>query len=404
MQKLKNELYPFFRDVFKWSITGTKSYQIFISILLVFILIGAYAYSIQLKDGLVVTGMNDIVSWGLYIANFTFLVGIAAAAVMLVLPAYYLKDSDFIKIVLFGEAIAVAALVMCMFFVTADMGGPGRIWHMFPVVGLFNWPRSMLTWDVIVLNGYLLLNLLIPFYILYCHYHNRTPIKKYYVPFVLLSIFWATAIHLVTAYLYLGISARTFWNSALLGPRFLTSAFTAGPALIIIILTIIKKVSSYKIDEEIIKKLALIVTAVSVINLIMMGSELFKEFYINTHHSISAVYLYFGIDGQNDLVIWSWTTIVLNIMAPCILVIHRLRNKTPILLFCCSIIFISVWIEKGMGLIVPGFLPSSLGEMTVYTPSLVEIIITIGIWAIGALIFTMLTRVMMVIEQRYMTN
>ena len=200
---------------------GGIRYHIWMATLTMIMLIGAYAYSIQLEYGLQVTGMNDHVSWGLYISNFTFLVGVAAAAVMLVLPTYILKDMDFSKAVLIGEGMAVSALIMCLAFVTVDMGGPARLWHIIPGIGVFNWPQSMLAWDVLVLNGYLLLNLLIPFYILFTRYSNKTPEKKYYVPFVILSVGWAFGIHLVTAFLYAGLIAKPFWNSSLLGPRFL---------------------------------------------------------------------------------------------------------------------------------------------------------------------------------------
>ena len=134
----------------------SKKYHLWMGFLTLFMLIGMYCYSFQLDEGLSVTGMTDRVSWGLYISNFTFLVGVAAAAVMLVMPTYVLKDIDFKQAVLIGEGLAVAALIMCLAFVVADMGGPSVLWHMIPGIGVFNFPNSMLTWDVIVLNGYLL--------------------------------------------------------------------------------------------------------------------------------------------------------------------------------------------------------------------------------------------------------
>ncbi|WKX75548.1 NrfD/PsrC family molybdoenzyme membrane anchor subunit [Zobellia laminariae] len=160
---------------------GSKTYHLWMGFLTLVMLIGMYCYSIQLEEGLSATGMSDRVSWGLYISNFTFLVGVAAAAVMLVMPTYVLKDIDFKQAVLIGEGLAVAALIMCLAFVVADMGGPSVLWHMIPGIGVFNFPNSMLTWDVIVLNGYLFINISIPFYILFKHYQNKEAKKSVYV-------------------------------------------------------------------------------------------------------------------------------------------------------------------------------------------------------------------------------
>src|SRR3989338_9966558 len=234
-------------------ITKGRWYYAWIAFLLFFILIGVISYMKQFNQGLILTAMRDQVSWGLYISNFTFLVGVAAAAVLLVIPAYLLHDVDFKRAVMLGEGVAVSAVVMCLCFVMADMGGPHRGWHLIPVIGYFNWPQSMLTWDVIVLNGYLALNLLIPFYILFSHYRNRDPNPTLYVPFVILSVFWAVSIHLVTAFLYAGLVARPFWNSALLGPRFLASAFAAGPALILLALAVIRSQTSFAIEDTTIR-------------------------------------------------------------------------------------------------------------------------------------------------------
>ena len=286
------------------------------------ILVGAYAYSLQLRYGLGVTGMSDHVSWGLYIANFTFLVGLAAAAMMLVLPAYILEDVDFGRAVLMAEAVAVAALVMCLTFVVVDLGNPLGGWHLIPRIGYLNWPQSLLAWDVIVLNGYLALNLAIPFYILYSHFTGRTPNKKKYLPWMYITVVWAVSIHLVTAFLLAGLPARPFWNTALLGPRFLASAFTAGPAFVIVLLWFIRRETRYDIADGVFSKLALITTVAAQINLVMLVSELFYKFYSPTEHGINARYLFFGLGQHHALVPWIWTAIALNVLATVTLMIH----------------------------------------------------------------------------------
>ncbi len=394
-------LKTFFVDAIRWNLRGSIPFQIFRILLLIGMGIGIYAYSFQARYGLSVTGMNDIVSWGFYISNFTFLVGVAAAAVMLILPAYMFHDPDFHRVVLIGEGVAVGALVMCLSFIVVDMGGPLQAWHLIPGIGLFNFPSSILAWDVLVLNGYLLLNALVPAYILYSHYMGREADERKYRPFVFLSIFWAFSIHMVTAFLYQGLPARPFWNNPLMGPRFLASAFAAGPALITLILAIIHSTTSYKIDPKVFNKLRMIIVISAIINLLMLFSEIFKEFYFPTHHSISAIYLFFGIDGHNSLVPWIWTSVSVNLAATLVLAFNPGKNNPKVLLPACAFLFVAVWMEKGIGLIVPGLIPSPLGEIVDYLPTWVELGVTLGILCLGITVVTWLVRTALIIEQRY---
>jgi molybdopterin-containing oxidoreductase family membrane subunit len=391
-------LKPFALHALDAATSGGRRYHVWMGSLTLVILLGAYGYAVQLRDGLGVTGMNDHVSWGLYISNFTFLVGLAAAAMMLVLPAYILHDVDFGRAVLLAEGVAVAALVMVLLFVVVDIGNPLAAWHLVPGVGFLNWPRSLLAWDVVVLNGYLALNLIIPFYILYSRYAGRTPQKHKYLPWMYLAVFWAVSIHMVTAFLLAGLPARPFWNTALLGPRFLASAFTAGPAFMILLLSIIKRETSYEISDGAFSKLALITTVTAQINLVMLISELFYKFYSPTHHGINARYLFFGLDGHQALVPWIWTAIALNVLATVALMIHPIRHNQRWLMIACGFLFVSIWVEKGMGLVIPGFIPSPLGEIVEYTPTWIELGVTAGIWALGMFVLTVLVRVALPIE------
>ncbi len=389
---------PFIRTALRSATTGGGRYHLWMGTLTVLMLTGGYCYFLQLRDGLGVTGMNDHVSWGLYISNFTFLVGLAAAAMMLVLPAYILEHVDFGKAVLLAEGVAVSALVMCLAFVVVDIGNPLGGWHLMPGIGFLNWPRSLLAWDVLVLNGYLALNLAIPFYMLYNRYAGHPPAKSKYLPWMYISVMWAVSIHLVTAFLLAGLPARPFWNSALLGPRFLASAFTAGPAFMILLLWFVRRNTAYPIAESALSKLAMITTVAAQINLVMLLSELFYEFYWPTHHGIHAVYLFFGLDGHHALVPFIWTAISLNILATAALMTHSVRRNLRLLMPTCAVLFFAIWVEKGLGLVIPGFIPSPLGEIVEYTPTLVELGVTIGIWAMGMFVLTVLVRVAVPIE------
>src|SRR5579859_6287640 len=547
--------------VFLWrcariALDGDWRYYAWMGFLAMVCLVGLNAYCKQFAHGLIVTGMSDEVSWGVYIANFTFLVGVAAAAVMMVIPVYIYNNEDLHDLVIFGELLAVDAIIMCLAFVTVDLGRPDRFWHLIPGLGQFNFPASMLSWDVIVLNGYLVLNVHICGYLLYCRYRKHKPGKWFYIPFVFIAIVWAVSIHTVTAFLYVGLGGRPFWNSAIVGPRFLASAFTAGPALIILALQVVRRVTSSapsgeasrflrtsavaphekagrpatqpdldllsvylpelasvsrearakvlagatvldvnvgdvllrqgETDDEayfilsgrvVVKReesgrlritrsvgpgeqfgevsalaktpreataiaeesavllrlpvaslrelmktpslnkiirsrmferlmitdralmtLRSIVQVSMLINVFLLANEVFKEFYSGNLHVASSKYLFVGLHGHHALVPWIWTAIAFNLVAMFLLVLPVSRSLRWLNLTCVLCI-VGIWIEKGMGLVIPGFIPSPLGEMVEYTPSLNETLVCFGIWAFGLLCYTIFLRMAVPILQ-----
>lgn len=360
-------------------------------------LVGLHAWALQVTNGMVVTNMTDHVSWGLYIANFTFMVGLAAGGVMMVIPAYLYHDKEMHDVVIIGELLAIAAIIMCLLFVIVDLGRPDRFWHLIPGIGKFNFPVSMLTWDVIVLNGYLLINLHICGYLLYQRFLGRQPSPRWYIPFVFVSIGWAISIHTVTAFLYSGLGGRPLWNTALLAPRFLTSAFVSGPAFIILALEVVKYFGHYNISEGPIRVLVNIIRVTILINLLMLVSEMFTEFYAGGSHTASAHYLFFGLHGHHALVPWIWTSIASTLMAAILFLCPKVTKHPLMLTVGCVLAFIGVWIEKGMGLIIPGFIPSTLYEIVEYLPSAIEWRVSAGIWAVGLIVYTLALRVAMAI-------
>ncbi len=542
------------------ALVGDWRYYAWMGLLTVVVLLGLNAYCKQFAHGLIVTGMSNEVSWGVYIANFTFLVGVAAAAVMMVIPVYIYDNEELHDLVIFGELLAVAAIIMCLLFVTVDLGRPDRFWHLIPGIGQMNFPRSMLSWDVIVLNGYLLLNVHICGYLLYCRYKKQMPKVWFYVPFVFIAILWAISIHTVTAFLYVGLGGRPFWNQAIIGPRFLASAFTAGPALIILAIQVVRRVTAlvpkgeftrqagrpastkapfvrpatladldvlashlpqfasvpnevrrevlpsltvlhveagdvllrqgetntnaffvlegrvvvereesgryrvtrsavpgeqfgevsalagtarqataiaeaatlvlrvpapalrrmmkspplYKIvharmserlmfNDHALMTLRSIVQVSMVINVFLLLCELFTEFYAGGLHIASSKYLYLGLHGHHALVPWIWTAIGLNLVAMVLLVLP-LSRSLKWLDVACVLCIVGIWIEKGMGLVIPGFIPTPLGAIVEYSPTLNETLVCAGIWAFGLLCYTLFLRMAVPILQGRLTK
>ncbi len=375
---------------------GGKSYWAWLMFLGALALIGVYYYIQQFQYGLGITGMSRDVSWGLYIGQFTFLVGVAASAVMLVIP-YYLHDfKKFGKIVILGEFLAISAVIMCILFIFVDMGQPMRIMN----VVLHPTPNSVMFWDSVVLCGYLCINLLVGWVTLSADRKGIAP-PKWIKFFIYLSIPWAVSIHTVTAFLYSGLPAREFWLSAVMAARFLASAFAAGPALLIVLALIVRKVSTFDPGKEPIQAVGKIVTYAMFANVFLLGLEFFTAFYSGIPgHSLPFKYLYVGLQGHSELVPLMWTSTILAVLSLVLLVFPQLRKKEGLLAFACVSLFISLWIDKGFGLIIGGFEPNPFEYVRPYWPTMPEALITLGVWAIGILVLSMLYKIAVSVRER----
>ena len=374
---------------------GTKKYWAWIFFLGFLALSGVYYYLQQFNYGLGITGLSRDVSWGLYIGQFTFLVGVAASAVMLVIP-YYLHDyKKFGKIVILGEFLAISAVTMCILFIFVDMGQPMRITN----VMLHPTPNSVMFWDSVVLIGYLVLNLMIGWITLGSD-RKGVPPPKWIKPFIYLSVPWAVSIHTVTAFLYAGLPGRHFWLSAIMAARFLASAFAGGPALLIILALIVRKVTKFDPGKEPIQALAKIVAYAMFANVFFLGLEFFTAFYSNIPgHMHSFVYLYAGLEGHTELVPLMWTSSVFAIVSLFMLLFPGIRKNEGTLALACIMLFISLWIDKGFGLVIGGFVPNMMEEVRTYWPTRQESIITLGVWAIGLLILSFLYKIAITVRE-----
>jgi len=384
--------------MFEKALKGNNYYWIWLAFLGTFMAIGALCYVRQYMYGLGLTGMSRSVSWGLYISNFTFLVGVAAGGVMLVLPYYVHNYKVFGRITILGEFLAIAALSMCLMFIIADLGQPTRALN----VLLHPTPNSMLFWDMIVLNGYLFLNIICGWVILTAERKQVKPPKWVYF-FVYISIPFAISIHTVTAMLYCGLPGRHFWLSAIIAPRFLASAFAAGPALIVFVSLILKRVANFDAGKEATDKMVTIILYAALINAFFVMLEFFVGFYSNIPgHMHTLTYLFAGIEHgghvYNNLVPYMWGFVVLCTVGFVLLAIPYTRHNDLWLGIGALALFIGLWLDKGIGFVLGGFVPTPLDEIVEYYPTLNEIMITIAVWCTGFFILTVLYKIAVSVE------
>ena len=375
---------------------GSRRYWILLGFWVVIILAGLAAYGRQLTEGLTVTGMSRDVTWGLYIAQFTFMVGVAASAVMVVLPYYLHNFKAFGKMVILGEFLAVSAVLMCMLFIFVDLGQPQRVLNVMLHPAL----NSLMFWDMMALTGYLLLNLVIGG-VTFEAERKGAPPPAWVKPMIYLSIPWAISIHTVTAFLYSGLAARPFWMSAILAPRFLASAFASGPSLLIILALILRKFTRFDPGKEAIQKLAVIVAYAMVINVFFVLVELFTAFYSNMpHHEHAFEDLFVGLGGKSALAPWMWACELLTVGCVVLLLLPKARRHEGLLAGICVAVIAAIWIEKGMGLVVAGFVPSPLGKVTEYVPTAPEIMITLGVYAIGFFVLSVFYKIVVSVREK----
>jgi molybdopterin-containing oxidoreductase family membrane subunit len=370
--------------MFEKALHGGRGYRAWMTALLAVACAGAWSYAAQLQVGLGVTGLGRDIPWGLYIAQFTFLVGVAASAVMVVLP-YYLHDYKlFGRLTILGEFLAISAVVMCGLFIVVDMGQPSRVLN----VLRYPTPWSMMFWDMVALGGYLGLNVVITRVTLEAERNSVAP-PPWIRPVIVLSIPWAISIHTVTAFLYNGLPGRSFWLTALLVPRFLASAFAAGPALLVLLCLALGRWWPLRVAREAIASVAVIVTYATAAHVFFILLELFTAFYSQVpEHVRHFTYLYAGLEGHAALVPWMWASSALAVAALAVLLVPGARRRDGTLALACTAIIVSIWIDKGLGLIVGGLVPSPLGDVADYVPTAREALIAAGIWAIGAAMVT----------------
>jgi len=377
------------------ALKGSPIYWGWLIVLLGFIGTGFLVYLYQFQEGLRITGMSRDVSWGFYIGQFTYLVGVAASGVMVVLP-YYLHDyKAFGRVTILGEFLAVGAITMCLLFIMVDLGNLPRVLN----VILYPNPTSILFWDMIVLNVYLFLNIIIGWNVLSSE-RKGIHYPAWVTPLIYLSIPWAFSIHTVTAFLYAGLPGRHYWLTAIMAARFLSSAFCSGPAILILLCLIVRKVTRFDPGKEQIRTLSSIVAYAMILNVFFFLLEMFTAFYSQIPgHMHPIVYLFSGLEGHGKLVPWMWTAACFAILALLLLIVPASRRNEKTLVLACISVFISTWIDKGFGLVIGGFIPNPFEKVFEYWPTLPEVVISLGVWAMGFFVLTVLYKIAVSVKE-----
>jgi len=377
------------------ALKGSPIYWGWLIVLLGFIGTGFLVYLYQFQEGLKITGMSRDVSWGFYIGQFTYLVGVAASGVMVVLP-YYLHDyKAFGRVTILGEFLAVGAITMCLLFIMVDLGNLPRVLN----VILYPNPSSILFWDMIVLNVYLFLNIIIGWNVLSSE-RKGIHYPAWVTPLIYLSIPWAFSIHTVTAFLYAGLPGRHYWLTAIMAARFLSSAFCSGPAILILLCLIVRKFTRFDPGKEQIGTLSSIVAYAMILNVFFFLLEMFTAFYSQIPgHMHPIVYLFSGLEGHGKLVPWMWTAACFAVLALLLLIVPASRRNEKTLILACISVFISTWIDKGFGLVIGGFIPNPFEKVFEYWPTLPEVVISLGVWAMGFFVLTVLYKIAVSVKE-----
>jgi molybdopterin-containing oxidoreductase family membrane subunit len=230
-------------------------------------------------------------------------------------------------------------------------------------------------------------------HILYRAFSGRHYDARIVVPLVLLSIPMAVGIHTVTAFLFNGLAARPYWNASILAPQFLASAFCSGPAILLIVLQVLRRFTKFEIQDDAIWKIAELMAYAMFLNLFLHGAEAFKEFYSDTEHLMYTRYWFLGLGSHRTLVPFAWTAVGLNTLAFLLFIVPAARRNWITLNIGCMAIYAGCYIDKGMGLIIPGLTPDALGEIYEYYPTLTELRVAAGVFALGFLVFTLMLKV-----------
>jgi molybdopterin-containing oxidoreductase family membrane subunit len=400
-----------------------KGFHIWMAFLSVCLGVCLYAYIIQLRIGLGVTGMRDFVSWGMYISNFVFFVASALVG-MLISAVLGLSGQKWITpIARIAEIIAIAFASVAGLVIVSDMGRPDRLLNVF-IYGRF---QSPILWDVTVVTTYTLVSVLL-FYIplipdLAILKNDKTLPKWQSNIYNLMSINWknspeqqslaknairilliliipiALAIHTVTSWLF-AFTPRVGWNSTIMGPYFVAGAFVAGVAAVVIVMYILRKIYNLQdyITDMHFDKTAKLLVLVSLVYLYFNINEYFVPGY--KMQKSEAIHLHELFDGRFSFLFWSVQ--IFGLVLPIILLLIKPFRK-PLPLFVIGIfVLVGSWFKRYL-IVIPTMenpllpIQNEPQNFAIYTPTVIEIAVTMGSLIMVVMIISTLAKLFPVV-------
>ncbi|NVO09698.1 MAG: polysulfide reductase NrfD [Bacteroidales bacterium] len=392
------------KDLFR-TVRLNKGFNIWMGFLSVSLVICLYAYYIQLRDGLGVAGIRDYVSWGIYISNFVFFVATSLVG-MLVSGVVGLSGQKWVTpLTRIAEIIAVAFAAVAGLVIVSDMGRPERLVNVF----IHGRVQSPILWDVTVVTTYFLISLLLLYITLIPdlaygkdHLEGRPKLlqklydilslgwkgrkaevkilKKSTIVMLILIIPVALSIHTVTSWLF-AVTLRPGWDSSIFGPYFVSGAFVSGLSCLVIAMYFFRK--NYKLEDYItdfhFDKVAKLLVLVSLVYLYFNLNEFLVPGY--KMKKFDAVHLRELLAGEHALLFWSVQG--LGLIIPIILLLIKPFRKPLPMLIIGIFVLAGSWLKRYI-IVVPvqehPFLPiqHEPSNFMVYSPTLIEILISIA--------------------------
>ena len=401
--------------------TGFLLWMGFLGALLVVCL---YAYTIQLREGLGVTGLRDVTSWGMYIANFVFFVATSLCG-MLISSVLGLIGYKWVKpISRIAEIIAIAFAAVAGLVIISDMGRPDRL----PYVFLFGRVQSPILWDVTVVTTYFVLSLLLWFFPMipdlaiakdkldgrpkflvkayeilsfrWMHHETQYRIMGQAVRILLILIIpTAFAIHTVTSWLF-AVTPRVGWDSTIFGPYFISGAFVSGAAAVIIAMYFFRV--NYRLEKylngEVFERMGRVMVLVAIVYFYFNLNEFLVPAY--KLKAGDAIHLRELFTGHHAMLFWGIQ--LFGLVIPIVLLLFRQMRKPLPMMVISVFVLCASWLKRYIIVVPPQAHPNLPVqhvpiEWVVYKPTLIEIAVTVASIVLVLIIITVLSKLFPVV-------
>ncbi len=374
-----------------------KRYKVASALLAALVVVGVGCWIYQLLQGLTVTGMNNGTSWGLYITNFMFFVGLSAGGLIVASSASVFHISKFKQVALPAIILSTVCICAAGMFVLIDLGGVQRVWRLITGPN----PTSPLLWDVCVITCYLIINICYLTFMARGNNRAVTITSRFALPCAIL-------VHSVTAWIFGLEIAKEGWNSAILAPIFVASAMDSGLALLLLVLSALKKARIFDTSRDLMASLAGLLATCIAVDAFFIFCELLTMGYNGTHGAtIILNELFFGATAP-----FFWFEVVGGLVVPfCILVFQKNREKPLLVNIACALVVLGVFCKRVWLLFTAFITPNLMGApglisgsseairetgtasfavLSSYAPTVFEVLIVVGVLALVVLAFLLL--------------